>query len=136
MVITFLACYHHSPQPCFNLGVLHTSAPAAAPHCLCLQPKPALVSISHIPTSSGRVYDAPAVGAAAAAAGVPFLLDACQSAGQMPLDVKQLQCDFLTGKQPWHMPRRSPGKCRVLEGWQVSSQSGGLFGPGTGHLLK
>jgi selenocysteine lyase/cysteine desulfurase len=62
-----------------------------------LQPKPALVSISHIPTSSGRVYNAAAVGAAAAAAGVPYLLDACQSVGQMPLDVQRLQCDFLTG---------------------------------------
>ncbi|KAF6262168.1 aminotransferase class V [Scenedesmus sp. NREL 46B-D3] len=64
---------------------------------LAQQPRPALVSISHVPTSSGRVYDAAAVGAAAAAAGVPFLLDACQSAGQMPLDVQQLRCDFLTG---------------------------------------
>ncbi|WIA32612.1 hypothetical protein OEZ86_003415 [Tetradesmus obliquus] len=61
------------------------------------QPRPVLVSISHVPTSSGRMYDAAAVGAAAAAAGVPFLLDACQTAGQVPLDVQQLQCDFLTG---------------------------------------
>jgi cysteine sulfinate desulfinase/cysteine desulfurase-like protein len=43
------------------------------------------------------MYDASAVGAAAAAAGVPFLLDACQTAGQVPLDVQELQCDFLTG---------------------------------------
>jgi selenocysteine lyase/cysteine desulfurase len=56
-----------------------------------------LVAISHVPTSSGRVYDAAAVGAAAEAAGVPFLLDACQSAGQMPLDVQHLRCDVLTG---------------------------------------
>jgi Cys-tRNA synthase (O-phospho-L-seryl-tRNA:Cys-tRNA synthase) len=67
-------------------------------HVSLLQPKPGLVSISHVPTSSGRVYDAEAVGAAAAAAGVPYLLDACQSAGQMPLDVQKLQCDFLTGQ--------------------------------------
>eukprot|EP00879_Flechtneria_rotunda_P013191 GHRR01013776.1.p1 GENE.GHRR01013776.1~~GHRR01013776.1.p1 ORF type:complete len:440 (+),score=145.36 GHRR01013776.1:194-1513(+) len=64
---------------------------------LAQKPKPVLVSVIHVPTSSGRVYDAAAVGAAAAAAGVPFLLDACQSVGQMPLDVQQLQCDFLTG---------------------------------------
>jgi selenocysteine lyase/cysteine desulfurase len=44
------------------------------------------------------MYDAAAVGAAAAAAGVPFLLDACQTAGQVPLDVQELQCDFLTGR--------------------------------------
>jgi Cys-tRNA synthase (O-phospho-L-seryl-tRNA:Cys-tRNA synthase) len=63
-----------------------------------LQPAPRLVSLSHVPTNSGRVYDAAGVGAACAAAGVPYLLDACQSVGQMPLDVQQLQCDFLTGK--------------------------------------
>jgi selenocysteine lyase/cysteine desulfurase len=63
----------------------------------CMQPRPVLVAISHVPTSSGRMYDAAAVGAAAAAAGVPFLLDACQTAGQVPLDVQALQCDFLTG---------------------------------------
>lgn len=72
-------------------------ASALSHHPTCLQPKPALVSISHIPTSSGRVYDAAAVGAETSAAGVPYLLDACQSAGQMPLDVQQLRCDFLTG---------------------------------------
>jgi selenocysteine lyase/cysteine desulfurase len=76
-----------------------TSAPPLlrAPRLLLQQPKPVLVAISHVPTSSGRVNDATAVGAAAAAAGVPFLLDACQSAGQMPLDVQALRCDFLTG---------------------------------------
>ncbi len=42
-----------------------------------------LVAITHIPTSSGRVYDAAAVGRVTHAAGVPYLLDACQSVGQV-----------------------------------------------------
>jgi cysteine desulfurase / selenocysteine lyase len=58
---------------------------------------PVLIALSHIPTSSGRVLDAAAIGAVAAEARVPFLLDACQSAGQLPLDVQALRCDFLTG---------------------------------------
>ncbi len=47
--------------------------------------------------SAGRVYDAEGVGRIAGEHGVPFLLDACQSAGQLPLDVAALRCDWLTG---------------------------------------
>ena len=47
--------------------------------------------------AAGRVYDADGVGRVACERGVPFLLDACQSAGQMPLDVAALRCDWLTG---------------------------------------
>src|SRR4051812_43776605 len=56
-----------------------------------------LVSLVHVPSQGGLVNPAAEVGRLTRAAGVPFLLDACQSAGQMPLDVKQLGCDVLTG---------------------------------------
>ena len=46
---------------------------------------------------AGRVYSAAAIGAVAKRHGVPFLLDACQSIGQMPLDVAKIGCDWLTG---------------------------------------
>ncbi len=56
----------------------------------------ALVSLSHIPTNSGLIQPVSKVGALAQQYKTLFLLDACQSVGQCPLDVKEIQCDFLT----------------------------------------
>jgi len=56
-----------------------------------------LVSLVHVPTQSVLVNPAAAVGRVTRAAGVPLLLDACQSAGQLPLDVGELDCDILSG---------------------------------------
>jgi selenocysteine lyase/cysteine desulfurase len=57
--------------------------------------RPALVALTWVPTSSGLVQPAAAVGEICAEAGVPYLVDACQAVGQMPVDVASLHCDFL-----------------------------------------
>src|SRR5213076_2375478 len=54
-----------------------------------------LVALSWVPTNSGLVQDAGAVGEVCAELGVPYLIDACQAVGQLAVDVAALRCDFL-----------------------------------------
>jgi selenocysteine lyase/cysteine desulfurase len=57
--------------------------------------RPRVVALTWVPTSSGLVQPAAEVGRLCREAEVPYLVDACQAVGQMPIDAPALHCDFM-----------------------------------------
>ncbi len=58
--------------------------------------RPKLVAVTHIPTSSGLVQRVADIGTICREQDTLYLVDACQSVGQMPLEVEHIGCDFLS----------------------------------------
>ncbi|MGH7482913.1 MAG: aminotransferase class V-fold PLP-dependent enzyme [Longimicrobiales bacterium] len=60
------------------------------------QRRPKLVALTWVPTNSGLVQPAEAVGRLCSELDVPYVVDACQAVGQLPIDVERIRCDFLS----------------------------------------
>ncbi len=101
-----------------------------------------LIVLSHIASSSGIVHDLAAVGRLAAAAGIPFLVDAAQSCGQVPVEVGAIGCDMLVGTARKFLrgPRGvgflwvAGARLRALEPCYLVNNSGGIGPDGAPHL--
>ncbi|MEU4227304.1 aminotransferase class V-fold PLP-dependent enzyme [Nonomuraea sp. NPDC026600] len=86
----------------FGVRVMHApDAPeggvdVAAMAALMRAHRPRLVSATHIPTNSGLVQPVAEIGRHCRELDLLYLVDACQSIGQRPIDVAEIGCDLLT----------------------------------------
>ena len=97
-----------------KFGVEVKAVPNASDGALCvdslkkmIDARTALVAVTHVPTNGGLVNPAIEIGRVARERELPYLLDACQSVGQLDVDVEEIGCDFLsaTGRKYLRGPR-------------------------------
>lgn len=72
-----------------------------------ISPKTRLIAITHIPSGAGNILPVVEIGRIANRHHILYLVDACQTVGQAPIDVRAIGCDMLsvTGRKFLRAPR-------------------------------
>jgi len=78
--------------PCDETGAV--SVPALKQM---IDSKVKLIALTWLPANGGLINPAEAIGAVARQHGIPYFIDAGQALGQLPCDVRALNCDVLKG---------------------------------------
>ncbi|MCC6725524.1 MAG: aminotransferase class V-fold PLP-dependent enzyme [Saprospiraceae bacterium] len=105
---------------------------------------PKLVAVTHVPTNSGLVQDVESIGQLCKERDIWYLVDACQSAGQMPLDVNKIGCDFLSATmRKWLRGPRGAGFLYVSDlalgaGFETifPDMAGGIWNEQDGYTIE
>lgn len=58
--------------------------------------RPKIISVTHVPSNTGIIQPIEEIGKLCEKHDIIFFVDACQSAGQLSIDVKKIKCDFLS----------------------------------------
>ncbi len=96
----FMSFLHLQKHRNINIDVIPNNARGSI--CLdrletAITPDVKLIAITHVPSQSGTIHPVVEIGQLARTHNILYLLDACQSAGQIDLDVRQIGCDMLSG---------------------------------------
>jgi len=69
--------------------------------------RPVLISATHVPSNTGKIQPIDQIGDLCEKYNIWYIVDACQSIGQIDIDVNKIKCDFLsaTGRKFLRGPR-------------------------------